>query len=125
MSADEHLPGHVLDTGPDPMERQPVVPKWLLRSLALVAVLAASSVLLSAVLFASNRHLNTDNCRRIHAVVSTLDQILINGRVSATRYERDGTITRAQLRLALRDNDVARSKLYRADCPPGSAPPLK
>jgi hypothetical protein len=65
------------------------------------------------------------NCLRIHRLTGTLDQILINGRVSATRYERDGTITRAQLRLALRDNDVARSKLYRADCPPGSAPPLK
>jgi FAD synthase len=72
-----------------------------------------------------NTNLLTDNCRRIHAVVSTLDQIIINGRASALRYERDGTITSAQLRRALRDNDVARSKLYRADCPPGSAPPLK
>jgi hypothetical protein len=59
------------------------------------------------------------------ASVSTLDQIIINGRASALRYERDGTITRVQLKRALRDNDVARSKLYRADCPPGSAPPLK
>jgi hypothetical protein len=72
-----------------------------------------------------NTNLLADNCRRIHAVVSTLDQIIINGRASALRYERDGTITRVQLRRALRDNDVARSKLYRADCPPGSAPPLK
>jgi hypothetical protein len=73
----------------------------------------------------ANASLLADNCRRIHAVVSTLDQIIINGRVSAKRYERDGTITRVQLRRALVDNDVARSKLYRADCPPGSAPPLK
>jgi hypothetical protein len=57
--------------------------------------------------------------------VSTLDQIIINGRASAKRYERDGTITRVQLMRALAENDVARSKLYRADCPPGSAPPLK
>jgi hypothetical protein len=34
--------------------------------------------------------------------VDTLDQILINGRASAKRYERDGTITRVQLARALR-----------------------
>jgi hypothetical protein len=73
----------------------------------------------------ANSSLLADNCRRIHAVVSTLDQIIINGRASAKRYERDGTITRVQLMRALAENDVARSKLYRADCPPGSAPPLK
>jgi hypothetical protein len=73
----------------------------------------------------ANSSLLADNCRRIHAVVSTLDQIIINGRASAKRYERDGTITRVQLRRALAENDVARSKLYRADCPPGSAPPLR
>jgi hypothetical protein len=71
-----------------------------------------------------NANFAADNCLRIHRVVDTLDQIIINGRASAKRYERDGTITRAQLARALRENDVARSKLYRADCPPGSAPPL-
>jgi hypothetical protein len=121
----ERLPGPVIDTGPDPVERQAVVPKWLLRALALIAVLAASSILLSAVLFASNRNLAGDNCLRLHKVVGTLDQILVNGRVSAIRYEQDGTITRVQLKRSLDENDVARSKLYRADCPPRSAPPLK
>jgi hypothetical protein len=72
-----------------------------------------------------NTNLLADNCLRIHRVVDTLDQILINGRASASRYEQDGTITSAQLKRALAENDVARSKLYRADCPPGSAPPLK
>jgi hypothetical protein len=72
-----------------------------------------------------NTNFAADNCLRIHRVVDTLDQILINGRASAARYERDGTITRVQLARSLRENDVARSKLYRADCPPGSAPPLK
>jgi hypothetical protein len=66
-----------------------------------------------------------DNCSKIHHLTATLDQILINGRVAATRYERDGTITRAQLNRALRDNDVARRKLYRAACPAGEAPALK
>jgi hypothetical protein len=33
--------------------------------------------------------------------VSTLDQIIINGRASAIRYEQDGTITRVQLKRAL------------------------
>jgi hypothetical protein len=41
------------------------------------------------------------NCLRIHRLTGTLDQIIINGRASAIRYERDGTITRVQLKRAL------------------------
>lgn len=112
----------------DPVPPAPVAPRrvsvgWKLL-VALGCVLAAASILLSALLFAANRRLAKDNCTRISRVVGTLDQILINGRASAARYERDGTITRVQLKRALHENDIARSKLYRADCPAGDAPPL-
>jgi hypothetical protein len=107
---------------------KPVVVKTRRITIVLVAA-AALALPFGAYLLGhrvdSNTNLLADNCRRIHAVVSTLDQIIINGRASALRYEQDGTITRVQLKRALADNDVARSKLYRADCPPGSAPPLK
>jgi hypothetical protein len=102
-----------------------IMPRWMKVLVACALILASASCLLTVVLYTQTRQLGAANCLRIHRLTGTLDQIIINGRASALRYERDGTITRVQLRRALRDNDVARSKLYRADCPPGSAPPLK
>jgi hypothetical protein len=48
----------------------------------------------------SNTNLLADNCRG-STRSWTLDQIIINGRASAIRYEQDGTITRVQLKRAL------------------------
>jgi hypothetical protein len=119
------LPGPTIDTGTDPMVRRTILPTWLKLLTAFAAVLAAASMFLSATLFATNRAGGRANCMRIHRVVETLDQILISSRTSAHKYEIEGTITKAQLRRTLDEDDKARSKLYRADCPPGSAPHIR
>jgi hypothetical protein len=62
-----------------------------------------------------------DNCLRIHQLVQTLDQLIASGREQSMAYQREGTITRAQLDRALRENDKSRVKLGEADCPPRKA----
>jgi hypothetical protein len=64
-----------------------------------------------------------DNCQRIHQLVVTLDQLIASGREQSKAYEREGTITRAQLERALRENDKSRAKLGEADCPPRARTP--
>lgn len=59
-----------------------------------------------------------DNCARIHQLVLTLDTLIASGREQSKAYEREGTITKAQLERALRENDKSRAKLGEADCPP-------
>lgn len=51
MTAANGLPGGLLDTGDDPIPRRPRLPLWLKATVALAAILAAASCLLSAVLF--------------------------------------------------------------------------
>lgn len=63
-----------------------------------------------------------ENCDRIHQLVETLDQLIASGREQSKAYQREGTITRAQLERALRENDKSRRKLGEADCPPRKGP---
>jgi hypothetical protein len=116
--SDHELPGGVIDIAHDPIPRRAILPRWVKAMVACALVLASASCLLSVVLYGRTQRISAANCLRIHRLTGTLDQILINGRASAARYEQDGTITRVQLVRALRENNVARSKLYRADCPP-------
>lgn len=60
----------------------------------------------------------TSNCQSIHRLVSTLDSLIADGREQAIAYQHEGTITRAQLDRALKDNDRSRELLGEADCPP-------
>jgi hypothetical protein len=74
------------------------MPRWMKALVACALVLASASCLLTVVLYTQTRQLGAANCLRIHRLTGTLDQIIINGRASAIRYERDGTITRVQLK---------------------------
>jgi hypothetical protein len=74
-----------------------IMPRWMKVLVACALILASASCLLTVVLYTQTRQLGAANCLRIHRLTGTLDQIIINGRASAIRYERDGTITRVQL----------------------------
>jgi len=64
VNGDDELPGGILDTGPDPVSRRAGAPGWLKAMAAFAAVLAASSMTLSAVLFFIVRE---ERCRGLRA----------------------------------------------------------
>jgi hypothetical protein len=67
----EGLPGPAIDTGNDPVERRVILPRWVKAMVAAALVLAAFSLLFSALLFASGRQLSNQNSKiidRIEAV---------------------------------------------------------
>lgn len=91
----------------------------------IVAVCAALCVLCTVVVVVvvaptvlTTNNKTDENCQRIHQLVVTLDQLIASGREQSKAYQREGTITKAQLERALRENDKSRAKLGEADCPP-------
>jgi hypothetical protein len=57
------LPGPAIDTGNDPVERRVILPRWVKAMVAAALVLAAFSLLFSALLFASGRQLSNENAK--------------------------------------------------------------
>jgi hypothetical protein len=49
--SEQELPGGTIDVGPDPLPRKMVLPRWIKAASALALILAAGSVLMSALLF--------------------------------------------------------------------------
>lgn len=116
--SDGGLPGPAPDTGPDPLVRRTILPRWLKSMVAAALVTASLAMLLSAILFSSNRTLAdiaereaTAACKRERVILERL--IDTKAKQIATKHGLVRSDERLRRLVVSRIRDKTTSRVYR------------